>query len=65
MLYPEKIQKTEILFALHFNGINHPKFQNFEVIFNISSGGVLKLCRISWSLLVYQNLFSFLVLRKC
>lgn len=35
MLYPEKIQKTEILFALHFNGINHPKFQNFEVIFNI------------------------------
>ena len=35
MLYLEKIQKTEILFVLPFNGIIHPKFQNCEVIFNI------------------------------
>lgn len=35
MLYLEKIQKTEILFVLPFNGIIHPKFQNFEVISNI------------------------------
>ena len=59
--YLSKILTTPL--DVHVVTVNNMPY--FEVFFNISSGGVLKLCGISWSLLVYQNLFSFLVFRKC
>lgn len=59
--YLSKILTTPLDF--HVVSVNNMSY--FEVFFNISSGNVLKLCGISWSLLVYQNLFSFLLHRKC
>ena len=59
--YLSKILTTPLDF--HVVSVNNMSY--FEFFFNISSGNVLKLCGISWSLPVYQNLFSFLLLRKC
>ena len=59
--YLSKVLTTPL--DVHVVMVNNTPY--FEVFFNISSGSVLKLCGVSWSLLVYQNLFGFLVLRKC